>query len=73
MKAVRIDKNFYEFFETKEIGGLQVLQSIGFDSYTNTLSYKESLTEKLQNIQNRLDAIELLGMTNDDLQIEEDV
>ena len=73
MKAVRINKNFYEFFEPKEIGGYTIDQSIGFDSYTNTLQYKEEMEKKLFNINERLNAMELLGMTNDDLQIEEGV
>lgn len=67
MKAVRISKNFYEFFEIKEMSGYIVDQSIGFDSYTNTLQYKEEVEKKLLNINERLEAMELLGLTSEDL------
>lgn len=69
MKAVKINKNFYEFFETKEIGGQQVEVSIGFDSYTNTLQYEQEVEAKLLNIRQRRLAIENLGMTEEDIDI----
>lgn len=69
MKAIRIGKNFYEFFETKEIGGQQIEVSIGFDSYTNTLQYEQEVEAKLLNIKQRKLAIENLGMTEDDVDI----
>lgn len=73
MKAVRINKNFYEFFETKEINGQQIEQSIGFDSYTTTIQHVEDMSNKLIILNDRLLAMEQLGMTDDDLNNEESI
>lgn len=67
MEAKRINKNYYEFSEIEEIQGIEVEKSLGFDSYTNTLSYKDNLQKKLDNVLARIEAIELLGFTEDDL------
>ena len=69
MKAIRINKNFYEFFETKEISGQQLEISVGFDSYTNILQYEQEIENKISNIRQKRISIESLGMIEKDLDI----
>ena len=70
MNAIRIRKNFYEFKKVHESG---VATSIGFDSYTNLLNYKENLMSKLSAIQEKIDLVEALGYTEDDVVQDETV
>ena len=73
MKAKRLSKNYYEFYNIETIQGIELERNIGFDSYTNTLSYKTSLEAKLQDVLDRLQAIEELGLTHEDVDVVEDI
>ena len=66
MKAQRISKDYYVFLGQNNY-------PLGNDSYTNQLQYRETLTMKLAEVNQRISEIEKLGFTEDDLKVEPEI
>ena len=66
MKAQRISKDYYVFLDENNY-------PLGNDSYTNQLQYRETLTMKLAEVNQRISEIEKLGFTEDDLKVEPEI
>jgi hypothetical protein len=63
MNTERISRNFYKFVDQN---GRE-----SFDSYTNLLEYRTKLQDNLNEIIEMVNGVELLGFTEDDLNVEE--
>lgn len=66
MKAQRISKDYYVFLDENNY-------PLGNDSYTNQLQYRETLTMKLAEVNQRISEIEKLGFAEDDLKVEPEI
>lgn len=66
MKAQRISKDYYVFLDENNY-------PLGNDSYTNQLQYRETLTIKLAEVNQRISEIEKLGFAEDDLKVETEI
>lgn len=66
MKAERVSKDYYLFRDENNY-------PLGNDSYTNQLQYRETLTMKLAEVNQRISEIEKLGFAEDDLKVEPEI